>query len=479
MELQSRVVKGFGWTAVEKLCSGAFLIAVALIVVNRIVPDDTMMVAILTAVVAILNTFVDSGFAQTLIRKLDADTKDFSSVFFFNISIAVGIYLLLLVATPPLARLYDIPMLTRLAPVLFLIIPVNALCIIQQTILTKEFNFKRISSVNFTSNLVGGAVAVSLAVAGTGAWALVGQRLAIVVSKAAMLWLSTKWRPRVNEFSKQSIGSMYRFSSKLFVTDFINNAYANIPTLFMGRLFQADLGYYNQAQKFKDMPVSATWNAVNSVTLPTLSNLSDKNYTSGLRKVTRMLCFALCPIMVGLIATAPDIFHLLIKEDWWPSIPLFQVLCIGGVMSPVALLFNNSMKARSNGNVIVAVEVLKKVAITLILIITIPISPMAIACGQVAVAAIDFGVNFSANRKYSGYKWKMLLGDLTPILLVNAVMFGAVVGVGYILPTLSIWALLPLKIATGIIAYIAFSGIFRLAAWRQTLEILRSIVHKK
>lgn len=475
MELKSRVIKGFSWTAAEKIASGVFMIVVSIVVVNHIMPDDNMMVALLAAVVAILNTFVDSGFSQTLIRRLDAGDRDYSSVFFFNIIIAVGLYIVFSLFAPLLARIYNVPMLTTLAPVLFLLIPINSLCIIQQTILIKAFNFKRISTINFSSNIVGGIVAVALALAGTGAWALVGQRLATIIVKAAALWISSSWKPHIKDFSGKSIRSMYGFSSKLFVTDFINNTYNNIPTLFMGKLFQADLGCYNQAQKFKDLPVNASVLSVNSVTLPALANLSPEKYTLGLRQVTQMLFYIVCPIMVGLIATADDIFHLLIKSVWWPAIPLFQILCIAGIMTPVAMLFNNSMRARSNGNVIVEIEVLKKLIVTVILFITISISPTAIAWGQVGIAAVDLGMNLTANRKYSGYMWGQFIKDTLPMLAANILMLGAVVGIGIILPSACpVWLRLLTKIITGIVAYAAVSALFRLPSWKQTIEIVRN-----
>ncbi len=472
MELRGKVISGFGWTAVEKLSSALFQIVVSIIVINHIVPDDTMMVAIVAAIIAVLNTFVDSGFSQTLIRKLEATERDFSSVFFFNMSIALVLYVALVLLSGPIARLYEVPMLAEICPIMFLLIPINALCIIQQVILYRRFDFRRTSGVNLGSNVAGGLTAVTMAVAGWGVWALVAQRLVTLCVKAAVLWFSTGWRPRIREFSKASISGMYRFSSKLFVTDLINNTYNNLPTLFMGKLFQADLGFYNQAQKLKDTPVVAITNTVNSVGLPALSNLSSEKYTEGLRKLTQMLSFAIWPVMVGLIATANDIFELLIKPIWHPAIPLFQVLCVMGMFSPLAVLFNNSMKARSDGSVIVRIEVAKKLIVTAVLALTIPFGAMTIACGQVAVALFDMCINFGANRRYSGYGWKTFVADVLPVLAVVLLMYMAVWSVDCALLQWSVGARLALKIVVGIVVYVALSWGFNLAQWREVVQTL-------
>ena len=119
---------------------------------------------------------VDSGFSQTLIRKAVA----------VGGGLQVGIRLQYRgfgAAVPAvgggdawIARFYGMPELVRIAPVLFLLVPLNALCVIQNTIFTRQFRFARLSKVVFTSSLVSGLVAIGMAWAGCGIWSLVGQR---------------------------------------------------------------------------------------------------------------------------------------------------------------------------------------------------------------------------------------------------------------------------------------------------------------
>ena len=95
--------------------------------------------AIPTVFSALALVVVDSGFSQTLIRK-DAPTQgDYKSVFLFNIVVSLLLYVLLVALAPVAARFYDMPVLTRIAPVLFLLLPLNALCVIQNTIFTRQF----------------------------------------------------------------------------------------------------------------------------------------------------------------------------------------------------------------------------------------------------------------------------------------------------------------------------------------------------
>ena len=195
-ELRDRVASGVAWNMAEKAGSMLLQAVVSLVVLRLLMPEDLGVMAIPTVFSALALVVVDSGFSQTLIRK-DAPTQgDYKSVFLFNIVVSLLLYVLLVALAPVAARFYDMPVLTRIAPVLFLLLPLNALCVIQNTIFTRQFRFALISKVVFISTLAGGVVAVAMALAGCGVWSLVGQRVTAMGTKAALFWALSDWRPR-------------------------------------------------------------------------------------------------------------------------------------------------------------------------------------------------------------------------------------------------------------------------------------------
>ena len=72
-------------------------------------------------------------------RGLHIGQAEYSAVFFFNIFTACGLYLVLLAVTPFLASYYNAPVMRTLAPVLFLLVPVNSFSKLQMTFLTRSF----------------------------------------------------------------------------------------------------------------------------------------------------------------------------------------------------------------------------------------------------------------------------------------------------------------------------------------------------
>ena len=123
--------------------------------------------------------------------------------------------------------------------------------------------------------------------------------------------------------------------------------------------------------------------SIQSVTFPALAkiNENEEKFIDSYRRVVMLTAYIIFPIMVGLISTADDIYTLLLKPQWHPAVPYFKTLCLVGLFYPIAAVSYNILIVRSNGAIILRLEILKKLIMTLILVATIPQSVMAIAWG--------------------------------------------------------------------------------------------------
>ena len=478
--MSKRVASGVAWNIAEKIGSTLLQAIVSIIVANRIMPDDMGIIAVLTVFVTLSQVVIDSGFSQTLIRKANATAEDFKAVFRFNLIASLALYAILTATTPWVASYYGWELIRKVAPVLYLLLPLNALCVIQNTIMVKEFRFAQLSTIIFFSSLISGILAIVMALTGFGIWSLVGQRVSMMTTKAILLWWKSPWRWR-SDIRTGSLKEMTPYSLRLIATDMITAIYNNIAQLFIGKIYSADmLGYYNQAQKLKDMPVNATMQSIQSVTFPALAKISDNptKFDEGYRRVLMLTAFIMLPVMTGLIATADDIYMLLLKPQWHPAIPYFRIMCLIGIFYPISAIAYNVLKVRSNGAIILRLEIIKKVIMTIILATTIPISVMAIAWGMVAAAACEMVLNIGATLRYAGLKLKSLVTTLLPIIALTAVMYLATEMVGYQIENLTVGLRLVIKIGVGIISYAAIAYITKMEAFGEVLTIAKQFLNK-
>ena len=479
-KLINRVATGVAWSTAEKLCSMLLQMVVSIVVARLLAPEDFGVMAILTFFTAIALVVVDSGFSQTLLRKSEPTNDDYKSVFVFNLVVSLVLYLLLVVLSPILARYYDLTVITKIAPVLFLLLPLNALGIIQNTKLSREFCFGVLSRINFLASLVAGITAIVVAICGGGVWALVAQRLSVVAVKSLLLWWRGDWRGE-GSFRGSAWREMAPFSFRLMSTDIVSATFNNVAQLFIGKIYSADtLGYFNQAQKIKDLPVQSAVLSVQTVTYPALAKIKDdtEKFAESFRKVLLINIFVMAPVAVGMSAVAEPLFRVLLGEKWLPTVPYFEVIALSGVFYPLSMVAYNVLKVYSNGAIIFRLELLKKAIMTAVLALTIPQSTMAIAYGLVAMTLIEFVVNFAATRRYTTLSWWQMVRTLIPSLLLTVVMYVAVKAVGYWSADFApIWQLL-LQIITGVILYAFGAWICRLEALKELVSTIKGVLKR-
>ena len=478
--LEHKVASGVAWSFSEKLLSMVVQMVVSIVVARMVAPADFGVMAIMTFFTSVSLAIVDSGFSQTLIRKSSPTDEEYRSVLTFNVVVAVVLYALLVAISPLVARLYDAPIIAEIAPVLFLVLPINSLCVVQTVMYTREFRFALLSKIVFAASLISGVVAVVMAIMGCGIWALVAQRLLMMGIKAIAFWMLRRWRTTARP-TMRSLREMAPFSLRLLATDLIASIYNNVAQLFIGKMHTTStLGYYSQAQKLKDLPVTSTVQAVQGVTFPALAQIKDddEKFAEGYLRIVRMLGFVVFPVMLMFVAIAPDMFMLLLGEKWMPTVPYFEILALSGLLYPIAIVSYNILKTKSDGRVILRLEVVKRVIMTVILCCAIPQSVEAVAWGMTAMAVVEFLLNSSAAMRYVRATWGRLLGALTPSFLLAAVMFGVLyIGNPYLLG-MHIVLRLAIDILAGAAIYIALAWLLRLRALREGFDLVKGLINR-
>ena len=464
-ELKEKVAQGVAWSMAEKIGSMLLAMAVRLVILRLLTRDILGFMSIPSAVVTVLLVIVDSGFSQSLVRHKGPSQSDYKSVFLFNIAVSAVLYGVLVALAPLAARWYGMPEIARIAPVFFLLLPLNALCAVQNTIFIRQFRFALLSKVTFLSSLAGGLTAIALAMAGWGIWSLVAERVIAVGMRTALLWWLSDWRP-CGKCGLKPLREMAPFGCSLMVTDLISNFYNKIPQFFLGKLYSpAVLGSFDQAVKLKDMPAATGIQAVQNVTFPALAKIRDDapKFAEGYRQVVMVVSYVMFPIMLGMSAVARDMFAVLLGEEWMPTVPYFEAVCLAGLFSPIALTAYNVLKARCKGPLIVRLEVVKKIIMTAIFAVTIPHSVMAVVWGLVAIAFCEMAVNFLATTRFTSLTFRRFVRTLLPVALVSGTMYLLVRLTAAAIPGNDLVRLLA-ELATGVVSYLALSALFRLEA---------------
>ena len=107
--LKSKVFSGLIWRFGERITAQLVSTIVSIILARLLLPEDYGVVTMTLVFINIANVFVTGSFGNALIQKKEVDNVDFSSVFFFNLSLSILIYFCLFLASSHISRLYEMP----------------------------------------------------------------------------------------------------------------------------------------------------------------------------------------------------------------------------------------------------------------------------------------------------------------------------------------------------------------------------------
>ena len=427
-QLRDKVASGVAWSMAEKVGTMLLQLAVSLTILRLLNPAIMGVIAIPTAFLAVAIVIADSGFSQALIRKGTPTADDYKSVFAFNVGVALVLYGVLVALAGSIARFYDMPEITRIAPVFFLQLPLSSACAIQNTIFVRTFRFALLSKVTFASWFIAGMVAIGLALAGFGIWCIVVQRVLQASVRALLLWWLSDWRP-CGKCSRRPLREMAPYSFSLLATDFISTLYNKVPQIFLGKLYpQETLGSYEQAVKLKDQPATSAMQAVQNVTFPALAKIKDDapKLAESYRQIVMVVAYAMFPVMLGLSAIAEDMFAVFLGGEWMATVPYFEAVCLAGLFYPLGLVAYNVLKVKSGGALIVKLEVAKKVMMSVVFAVTIPVSVQAVIWGLVVIAFCEMAINFFATTRFTSFGAGRFVRTVLPMLLVAGAMYALV-----------------------------------------------------
>ena len=445
---------------------------VSIVLARLLAPEDYGVIALVTVFTSILQVFVDSGLGTALVQKKNADEADFSSVFYFNVLVCLTLYAGMFVAAPAIAKFYDNPIYIPLVRVLSLTLVISGLKNIQQAYVYRHMIFKRFFFSTLGGTIASAILGILMAYAGFGVWALAAQYVSNTAIDTLILWITVPWRPK-KRFSWTKLKSLLSYGWKLLVSALLDTGYTSLWNLLIGKVYSsADLSFYDQGSKYPKAIIGTISNSIDSVLLPTMSIVQDDR--AQIKSMTRRSIvtsvYVMAPLMMGLAGCAEPLVSLILTDKWLPCVPYMRIFCITYMFWPVHSANLNAIKAMGRSDLFLRLEILKKIIGIGLLLCTMRISVMAMACSLLISSVTSQIINSYPNWKLLNYRYLEQLRDILPSILLAVIMAVAVGAV----PLLGYGNVLTLciQIPLGAVIYVAGSAIFRLESFRYLLNMI-------
>ena len=479
--LKKKAASGMIWTAIQRYSTMIIQFISGIILARLLTPHDYGCIGMLMIFMVLAEAFIDGGFGSALIQKKRPTQEDYSTIFFWNIGMAVLLYAILFLSAPAISKFYNIPLLCNVLRVQGIILFIYAFNIVQRNQLQKKMNFKVLSIVTIITSITSLIVTIVLAYLGFGVWALVAQHILVAFIPALVFWFYIKWRPQLT-FSWQSFKELFSFGFYMFLTNLLNQFGNQVQGLLIGKFYSSSvMGYYSKAKSTERLASHSISQTISQVSYPLYAEVQDdkKALSAIMKKMTMALSYITFPLLFVLLLCAKPIFLLLYSDRWLESVPYFQILCFAGLAGSLQSVNNQAIAAIGKSRVMFKWAVIKRlVGISLMFSSIYLWGIKGLLFCLVFTTWFSYLVNISLVSKYIGYKWSQQLLDFLPTLLTSFIALG-------ISFALSTWLRLPvypdgiLKFVAFISVYLCWSLIFKPKSYFFFKDTLHYIIKRK
>ena len=472
--IKGKVLSGLVWMFGERISAQLVTFIVSIVLARLLEPSSYGAIAIVNIFIALANVFVVSGFGNSLIQKKDADDKDFSSVFYFNIVMGVIVYIIIFISAPYIARFYDLQILCPALRVMGLRLIVAGINSVQSAYVSRNMMFRRFFWSTLWGTIGSAVVGITMAYMGFGIWALVAQYMFNSVIDTLVLWFTVKWRPKLL-FSFNRLKSLFSFGWKLLVSSLLDTGFNNLRSLVIGKMYtSADLAFYNKGKSFPNLVVVNINSSIQSVLFPVMADAQDKKdeVKAMVRRAIRISSYIMFPMMAGLALVAEPLIKLLLTEKWLSCVPYLQISCFVFAFMPIHTANLQAIKAMGRSDIFLKLEIIKKIMGLAVLIAVMGYGVLAIALSSMAVTVVSAFINAYPNRKLLNYGYIEQIRDLFNGIVPLIVMSIAVLIVSFL--NIGDFPLMILQTIVGMITYVAASLLSKNDSFKYTLELVKN-----
>jgi len=304
-----------------------------ILLARLLVPADYGLVAMVLAITGIATPLVDFGLSMATIQRKDITQEQVTNLFWANLALGVAFCMFVSTLAPAFAWFYGEPRLTAITLVLSTTFLFTGLGVQHRALLQRQMRFNALVLTDLLALIGGLSVAIALAIAGKGYWALVANPVVAMALTAASSWFLCRWRPAMPTRGT-GVRPLLSFGTHLAGFNLVNYAARSLDNVLIGYAWGApQLGLYDRAYRLLMLPLEQLSAPAARVMVPTMSRCQSdpdtwsNTYSGGL---TVMMLLA-APLNIFCLVFADKLIPLVLGEQWSGAVPIFRYLAVAGI----------------------------------------------------------------------------------------------------------------------------------------------------
>jgi O-antigen/teichoic acid export membrane protein len=291
-------------------------------------PDDFGVIALALVTVDIVARLKDAGLFTATVYSKHINQEQATTLFWMSVALAGAAALITVALAPAAGWFYRdarvISVTAALAAVPFL----DGVALQLEAVMSRQMRFMALAVMDAGALAAGVMVALLLAWAGAGYWALVGQEIFYSAIYTSVIWVVCAWRPgRPRRAS--GVQHLVAFGLHLSGYRVLNYLAMNLDTAFVGRFWGLQqAGIYDRAYRVITTPSTLLNGPLSTVAVPALSRLQGdaERYRAFYRTWIQFVFGLTMPLVAFLFVDTERAILTILGDRWIGIAPIYRVL---------------------------------------------------------------------------------------------------------------------------------------------------------
>lgn len=402
-DLKGRMVTSSLWLGGGRIVVNALGFVSTIVLARLLIPADFGLVALGSAVMAIVKALTEMSMAQALVHHRNPQDDHFHTAFTLNAARGVLLSVVLALAARPMAWAYGEPRLEAVVHVFAASVFVSGLLNPRQVSLVRELLFRQQFIMTAAQNVVMAAVSIGVAVIWRNYWALVAGIVAGQLVQVALSYAMLPYRPRLRW---NRAGELWSFSMWMTLSNAINTINWRSDQLLVGGILgRTALGYYTVGDNLAQVPTRETVGPLRETLFPALARIADDpaRLRRGYQRAQALITFLALPVGVGFALVAEPAVRLAMGEKWLPAVPVIQALSsvfalqtLGSMVQPLGMAMGDTRTLFMRNLVLFGVRIPVVLGATLLL------GMPGLILSRVFTGLLGMSLNLGLVRKLTG-----------------------------------------------------------------------------
>jgi len=328
--LGRRAVGGAAVTMAAQAGKIAIQLLAVITLARLLTPHDYGLVAMVTALIGVADTFRDFGLSSAAIQAPHLSRGQQHNLFWLNTGLGALLTVLAMAASPLIAAFYGRPELVPITLALAASFLINGMATQYRADLYRRMLFRRLAVADTSGPALGLVAAVLAALAGWGFWALVVQQLVALATTLLVMAGAAGWIPHLWHRSER-VRPFLSFGWRLAGSQLVTYLGNNIDTIMLGlRVSAAELGVYNRSYQLISAPMSQVRGPLSTVAIPVLSRVQsdDERFQRYVAQGQMVIGYSVVAGLAVVAGSTGPLVDLLLGPQWVDATDILRLLAV-------------------------------------------------------------------------------------------------------------------------------------------------------